>query len=97
MLHPTHRSLSEESGATPQPAEAPGMGKKGLERWNGTHHRCMYASNTCGGAEGVCLLRSPPHTQASSIALSQTGPWTEAGIADRSLKPSEPVPSETEY
>jgi hypothetical protein len=31
------------------------------------------------------------------VALSQTGPRTEAGIADRSLKPSELVPSETEY
>jgi hypothetical protein len=40
MLHPTRLSLCR---ATPQAAEAPGMGKKCLEGWNGAHHDGIYA------------------------------------------------------
>jgi hypothetical protein len=41
MLHPTRLSLST-SGATPQAAQAPGMGKKGFEGWEtGSVHSTM--------------------------------------------------------
>jgi hypothetical protein len=42
MLHPTRLSLSA-SGATPQAAEPPGTGKKGLEEWNTSHHDGVHA------------------------------------------------------
>jgi hypothetical protein len=91
MLHPTRLSLSI-SGATPQAAS--GHGK--LVEW--THHRCVcewsWECPPCGGAEWVRWLRSPPHTRASPVTgcCEPDRSGTEAGVADRSVKPSEPVP-----
>jgi hypothetical protein len=71
MLHPTRLSLST-SGATPQAAQAPGMGKKGLEGLDCTQHDGVYAwgvgsTRAAVRVEGVRWLRSPPHMRASPV------------------------------
>jgi hypothetical protein len=89
MLHPTRLSLST-SGATPQ--AAPGYRK--LVEWYISQEHVCELSRKCPpcGAEGARAGCARLLTRAS-----QTGPGTVARIADRSLKPSEPVPSLTEY
>jgi hypothetical protein len=60
MQHPTRLSLSLGGQAAP-----------GNRLWNGTHHRCVYASGAGSDCPAVvlraCWLRSPPHTRASPV------------------------------
>jgi hypothetical protein len=66
MLHPTRLYLCS---ATPQAAEAPGMGKKRLEGWNSVHHDGVYAwgAGSTPAELRVRWLRSPPHTTGSLL------------------------------
>jgi hypothetical protein len=93
MLHPTRLSQSM-SGSDPAvlPQEIASL-------WNGTHHRrvcvCELSRNArpamvLRGCAGCARLLTRGQTLCP-VALSQT----EAGIADRSLKPSEAVPKHT--
>jgi hypothetical protein len=98
MLHPTRLSLLT-SGATPQAAPPPEMGK--LVEWY-TSQVCVCEVSRelppCDGAEGVRWLRSSlTRGQAlRPVILSHTGSGTEAGIMDQSRARGEPVLSETE-
>jgi hypothetical protein len=73
MLHPTRLSLSS-SGATPQAAQPPGMGKKSLEGWKCTHHSGVYprgaASAPLRRAERVRWWRAPPHTRRALYGVN---------------------------